>query len=744
MSYTFTVDIGDGSKTIFPFSFAGQDEGYLSVSNIQVFVAGTSVPFTIPTNDPNKVYLTSAPPVGAEVLIRRIMPKDVPYSDFARGNPFSQDTLNDTNLQMLYVIQEILDGFLPDGFYLKGDLNMGGHKVTNMAPGSQDGDATNWEQLQEQVERNDEQDQRLEAIESSLVANVGIRTVPYYYIATGGEIRWQLPLPFQSALLFINGVFQNQNLGAFSISTNGFNFAEPLVKGDEVYALLGSGAAAADDYVTLTQLSQTNPPGGNIPKSWTGRGLDDAMRSASGSSQGLFPLFMDKLIKYRHGVSGYPSVYRVFGFGSSVGDGATLPDPSTQAPVIKFFDYLNLAINKGNIYPLQVTNKSVGGSTINDFLNIQWPSVVASGIYPDLVMFAYGMNDFPTANYNAGQTFGTNGFEERLRKAIQLVKDAGADVVLTTSPHPFIANYSWSMPPGVSQTWPTAVAAPVSDSQIIPPVAQSNATINWRGTNIDVGVRFLRGNDAIRRVAVEMGCLLVDVEKYWFDAMVNYGEAALFNAGQIVHPNLLGHQKSYWLAFEELFKNMEINGWVSPDSSYHRTLDVGGNSLASNPKTADIDLMANGIRIHAFINRDKNGRALVTVEQDGSRIDTSYTNPDPTTGNPGYSLDWKTYHSRFKGLFSTGEVQSIPIKNRQSYKIFIDAWTSAQTSWVQITELYVANREGTVTFSIVNELDNTPSPNRRLYSIASASNAINITALVNLTSLKVRVEGFDS
>lgn len=272
MSYTYTVDIGDGTKTIFPFSFAGQDEGYLSVSNVQVFVAGTSVPFTIPTNDPNKVYLTSAPPLGAEVLIRRIMPKNVPYSDFSRGNPFSQDTLNDTNLQMLYVIQEILDGFLPDGFYFKGDLNMGGHKIVNMAPGSEDGDAVNWEQLQVEVERNNEQDQRLEAIESSMVDNVGTRTVPYYYIATGGEVRWQLPLPFHYALVFINGVFQNQNLGAFSITNNGFDFAEPLVKGDKVYALLGSGVAPYSDIVAtsylfsngVVQLSGTGDPNGSV------------------------------------------------------------------------------------------------------------------------------------------------------------------------------------------------------------------------------------------------------------------------------------------------------------------------------------------------------------------------------------------------------------------------------------------------------------------------------------------------
>lgn len=236
MSYTYTVDVGNGIKTVFPFSFAGQDEGYLSVSNIQVFVAGTSVPFTVYRNDPNKVYLNTAPAVGAEVLIRRIMPKNVPFTDFARGNPFSQDALNDTNLQQLYVVQEILDGFLPVGFYWKQDLNMGGHKVVNMAPGSQNGDATNWEQWKNH-------DERLTALEGDLT-DVSSRTIPYYYIATGGETRWDVPAwQFTTALMFINGVFQNQSLGAFSISSNGFNFAEPLQKGDEVYVLLGATAS---------------------------------------------------------------------------------------------------------------------------------------------------------------------------------------------------------------------------------------------------------------------------------------------------------------------------------------------------------------------------------------------------------------------------------------------------------------------------------------------------------------------
>lgn len=250
MSYTFTTALGDGTTTVFPFSFAGQDTGYLSTSNVQVFVGGVSVPFTINLTDPNKVQLSTPPAFGAEVLIRRIMPKNVPYSDFARGNPFSQDTLNNTNLQQLYVVQELLDGFLPVGFYFKQDVNMGGHILVNLGYGTTDGDSINYQQYVDLLHR-------LEAIEND-VSGIASKTIPYYYIATGGETRWQVSgRTFDSAIMFINGVFQNQNLGAFSISSNGFNFPEALQKGDELYALIGStpatGSMTSDQDVEVQQ-----------------------------------------------------------------------------------------------------------------------------------------------------------------------------------------------------------------------------------------------------------------------------------------------------------------------------------------------------------------------------------------------------------------------------------------------------------------------------------------------------------
>lgn len=236
MNYTFTPHTGDGSTKVFSFSLAGQDTGYVQRSDINVFVGGVAVPFTLSLQTPNQVTITTAPPVGAEILIRRIVPKTNTYTDFQSGNPFTADNLNKSFLQGLYLQQEWLDGFLPVGFYLKQNVDVGGHKFTNMTEGTVSGDSVNYDQWYDH-------ELRIEGLEGDLTG-ITSRTIPYYYIATGGETRWApYGRTFDSAILFINGVFQNQNLGAFSITNNGFNFAEPLVKGDEVYALIGSTPA---------------------------------------------------------------------------------------------------------------------------------------------------------------------------------------------------------------------------------------------------------------------------------------------------------------------------------------------------------------------------------------------------------------------------------------------------------------------------------------------------------------------
>ena len=178
--------------------------------------------------------------------------------------------------------------------------------------------------------------------------------------------------------------------------------------------------------------------------------------------------------------------------------------------------------------------------------------------------------------------------------------------------------------------------------------------------------------------------------------------------------------------------------------------DVGGSGLYPNPRTADIDLQSNGIRANAYIHRDQFARPLLTIGQTGVRTNTWYTSQNPTTGSPGYSISWIDYGTRFQGLVNTGEVKSITIPNRTTQRIFIDAWSSAQFTWAECLELLVANREGTISISITGELDTTPpagggtSGGRRLFSISAGSGVLNITANVDLSTLKVRVGGFNA
>lgn len=118
MEYSYSKGRGTGSKRDFSFHFEGQDEGYIREEDITVFVEGDSVPFSFTSS--NTVSLDEAPHDGADVLIRRIMPKDLPYADFKRGNNFGQETLNNSFLQLLYIVHEILDGWFPEDFTVRG------------------------------------------------------------------------------------------------------------------------------------------------------------------------------------------------------------------------------------------------------------------------------------------------------------------------------------------------------------------------------------------------------------------------------------------------------------------------------------------------------------------------------------------------------------------------------------------------------------------------------------------------
>lgn len=270
------------------------------------------------------------------------------------------------------------------------------------------------------------------------------------------------------------------------------------------------------------------------------------------------PRFFDKLRAYRHDLQ---TPLKIVGFGSSVGVGATLPDAATQAPVKFFASALKAKLDPGNLYNIVSTNQSVNGSTAIEFTSA-WATMLAAGDTPDLVLLAYGMNDGGVAIYNNGQTF--PGFYTAMRAAILKAKAAGADVVICTSPHPSVVNYPGmhAMPAGLAQAYPTIIAATPTPEQIQPPASQSSITADFldNGVAITASHRFLRINQAMRDVAAEFGCVLLDVERYWFEAIQKYqistgtasgAENTLFNTGESVHPNLLGHQASYHMAMTD-------------------------------------------------------------------------------------------------------------------------------------------------------------------------------------------------
>lgn len=282
MSYSYTTAIGDGVTKDFSFSFAGQDTGYLRPSDVKTFIGGLAVSSTVNPSTPNVVSFSVAPPVGAEILIRRVMPRNVPYSDFSRGNPFSQDALNNTNLQMLYLIQEIYDGYLPAGFYFRVDIDMRGKKLINLGDGSADGDAVNMKQLNVEVARNDNQDRRLISLEDNIVAGQQATFFAQLYVATGGETTINTTSGLFCAAMYIQGLFQHKISGAYSQVGGKITLAEPLKAGWEVYLILGTELPPDSIYATIESVTALQAVVNAINNNYATKGANSNITSLSG------------------------------------------------------------------------------------------------------------------------------------------------------------------------------------------------------------------------------------------------------------------------------------------------------------------------------------------------------------------------------------------------------------------------------------------------------------------------------
>jgi hypothetical protein len=166
--------------------------------------------------------------------------------------------------------------------------------------------------------------------------------------------------------------------------------------------------------------------------------------------------------------------------------------------------------------------------------------------------------------------------------------------------------------------------------------------------NITMDYRFLRTNQAMRDAAASTGSVLVDAERYWMQAIqyeqtitgsASSAENALFNAGQIVHPNLLGHQLSYHRAVDDFTTSIgqanqagsviSLNTTTAPFSpgTHNLTLTYSGDAnwlpASSGIETVTIANPDFTLTVTPSVSVVRGGAATVPVSSSGSSLSGS-------------------------------------------------------------------------------------------------------------------------
>ncbi|MES2421724.1 MAG: GDSL-type esterase/lipase family protein [Pseudomonadota bacterium] len=288
----------------------------------------------------------------------------------------------------------------------------------------------------------------------------------------------------------------------------------------------------------------------------------------------------------------------VVGQGSSVGAGAALANPLEDAPVAYFTKQLDAILAGVDLNSLQFNNQSVNGSTIYDGMNLTKSTILP--LQPDILFDAFGMNDGGAAQFYSGESL--PGAERALRARIADLQAAGVAIVLTTTPHPHTDRVPIGLPSGFPLVYPEVIDNPTqADLDAI--AQQALITIDWKGEKLTVLSTYLAVNEMIRTVAQDTGAILIDAEKFWFDAELVHSQDELYGPGEFVHPNLLGHQLSYQAAIDDALTGVKqafedyVHGKASIYSPLfdslvtHGSIDGGlGNDTASFAAGYHVDL----------------------------------------------------------------------------------------------------------------------------------------------------------
>lgn len=157
MSFSFSRTQGNGETLSYPIV---AESGYFEDEDIEVYFieveSGTIVPKALGvdyTIEDGNVIFNVAPSNVYYVMVRRITDYNTPQSNFTSGNAFGKDNVNRSFLKALYQIQQLADGFLPEAYYLKDDLNAGNKRITNLADAVDGTDAVTLNQVQDKVQQ---------------------------------------------------------------------------------------------------------------------------------------------------------------------------------------------------------------------------------------------------------------------------------------------------------------------------------------------------------------------------------------------------------------------------------------------------------------------------------------------------------------------------------------------------------------------------------------------------------------
>lgn len=287
--------------------------------------------------------------------------------------------------------------------------------------------------------------------------------------------------------------------------------------------------------------------------------LNQQFKAGAVPSAANLPNTFGKLRTWKDNIGG---VLKIVGMGSSVGVGAALTNAAVDCPVAKFTEYFNTHLNKlGNINVVH-SNRSVSGSTLTDGKNII--DAVLEEESPDILVLAFGMNDAGYLNYFSGQTYPY--VDVNLATIISKAQAAGCDAVVMTTPHQISTSLPSTFHHSIDAVYPATLVAPVNGDDLSPKLSELAVEADWTGDGTLFHQYYLahRVNQSMVQCAMKLGAAVINVESYWFDAVRDHGESALYDSPETVHPNLLGHQLSYWRAISDYIKALANGYFLSP------------------------------------------------------------------------------------------------------------------------------------------------------------------------------------